>query len=170
MKKLLALASVVSAVALASGAYADSSTLTLTGTVSPSVNITAAVTTGTNVNENGTTLGARNINLSSFETNGIVNAASGTTTFTVNSNAVFVASLYSDNGHLGNGTSTVGYNVSVGDQSRAASTATSTVPVTKVYASGSSVTVPVGYTISAGTSPISQGQYSDVLHFTVAAQ
>jgi spore coat protein U-like protein len=175
MKKLLLLASAVSALALATGANADQTaswTLALTGTSSPSISITGQVagscTIGT-CTDNGSS-NSRAINLTNFTTAaGKTNHFIGSTSITVSSNAVYTATLTSDNSGLKNGGDTIHYNIQLDDKSSAdAGTAQSKLYPATV--AGSDKSIPVAFEIPADSTAANTGQYSDTLHLTVTVQ
>lgn len=189
MKKLLVLASAVSLVALASGANAQTTApgaqLTLTGVLNPLVGIDLTATVNTTpgagsgtITDNGSGT-SRSINLSNFQ-NTTTNATThfnGTTSFSVKSNTVFVASLYSQYGTLKSGNNSVSYTIGFDGTTGTPSTSSS-APLIKTYTTpvGGAQTVGITYDVAAGqmggtgNQALPGGTYSDVITFGVAAQ
>ena len=185
MKKLLLLATAVSAVALASGAYADSvpvttASLQLTGTVQPSVTFTGAnnnITgvTGSVYDNTGNATGmTRLINLASFAnpTNTAVNTTGfeATSTFGISANTPFNASISSTNKGLLNGSSKVPYFIGFDTDN----TVSATNGAAKTYAANPT-TIGVHYKVNASatdgtTAGLVSGQYSDTLTLSVSVQ
>lgn len=177
MKKILVLASAVSAIALTAGANADDYTLYFQATVPPVISITslagATCTTGTctpTFNGNG-----QSINLTNFtNAQGFTNDIVGSTTLTLAANSNFTAQVYSDMGGIRNtyGYQNVAdYTISVttplGGSSALASVSNGGNPVKQAGLAGPSIPVTIGWTIVADTNhvnPLPSGSYSDTLH------
>lgn len=186
MKKLLALASAISVMALASGANAQSSaSLTLSGTVAPTFSITsasnlAAGTSGT-INDNSSSATARLVNLGTngnFASGGAVASTGfeGTTTFSMTANTPFTAKITSANGGLQNSTtpaSVIAY--SIGFDSDVNLYDAGAAP-TKFYVNNPAVSsVGVHYKVTANakdknSAALVTGQYADILQLTFTAQ
>jgi len=181
MKKLFLLASAVSAVALASSANAQStSTLILSGTVNPTINITAGTTSVSgvgNVSESGSGAG-RTVTLASFATAGITNGNGGTSTFNVISNTGFTASVNSTKGALKNQNDAINfvkYTVAVDGGAALTSdqiitgTAGATAPSAYAAAPVTAKAIPVAYTIPSLIAAPTPGAYTDTLTLTISA-
>lgn len=173
MKKLLLLASAVSAVALASGASAENASIQLNGTVPTVLSYSSASTNvGGNISDAALPTGnGRAVTLASFADGaGKITAFDATTTFVLNSNTKFNASVTSTGGLVNsNGLgSTVVYNIKLGT-----TTGTSAaVPAAESFGTNagvaSSVSVPVRYYYSAAGDAY-PGNYTDTLAVSFTA-
>ncbi len=171
MKKLLALATAASVVAMATGANAESSgfTLGLSGTVPPFINVASStdVSCSPGTCTSGGDTSARTATLVNFaNSSGIVQNFEGGSTASISSNAPFTASLASTNGGLSDGThDVIAYNMKVGSQDF---TTASTAPQTEDFGySSTAQPVLVGFQVNQGTTAVAAGAYSDTLTLTV---